>query len=383
MRKVTLSILTLFLVINFAFGLSITFAQNFNIFYRAQEKLSDLGFDPGPIDGKWGNKTEEAIKRFQKREGLRQTGQLDESTMKALGLVGEKPEKAPEIYDQGKQANQISDVPQNHDQPVTDTEKSALKELISLFFDKLYNLFVISFILFSIPVIIVLAINYLFFVKKQKLLMSISRDIMNELQELMSIIRKQTSLIYNELSLTSSFNRLIRSLEKHDEELSTLLYTLKEKAANLTSIRLQEEVASPQVIELDESVTIYNQILKKEAMPEEFISRFKPINVSMEESPELNQGIFANGEYKPRFRTNSVGRLLIIKHADPEQYFLFPSFDPFDLSPRITMNFEIIKTGYSIRSGSKLQEVGRSALCRRISEDQWELVQKGELYMQT
>jgi len=41
-----------------------------------QSALAKLGFDPGPIDGKPGRKTRNAIRRFQRKAGLRVTGKL-------------------------------------------------------------------------------------------------------------------------------------------------------------------------------------------------------------------------------------------------------------------------------------------------------------------
>lgn len=53
---------------------------------EAQEALKDRGFDPGPIDGLLGPNTEDAIREFQKAEGLTASGKLDEPTVKALDL---------------------------------------------------------------------------------------------------------------------------------------------------------------------------------------------------------------------------------------------------------------------------------------------------------
>ncbi|MCP4404461.1 MAG: transporter substrate-binding domain-containing protein [bacterium] len=51
-----------------------------------QERLTKLGYTPGPADGKWGKKTETALKQFQQDQGLAVTGKLDEETKKTLEL---------------------------------------------------------------------------------------------------------------------------------------------------------------------------------------------------------------------------------------------------------------------------------------------------------
>jgi peptidoglycan hydrolase-like protein with peptidoglycan-binding domain len=49
-----------------------------------QEALTELGYAPGPIDGKPGPKTREALKQFQKSAGLPATGVLDAETTQRL-----------------------------------------------------------------------------------------------------------------------------------------------------------------------------------------------------------------------------------------------------------------------------------------------------------
>ena len=60
---------------------------------QAQERLKEAGFDPGPIDGLLGEQTKQALREYQKAHGLRQTGQLDESTRASLMVqpMGESP----------------------------------------------------------------------------------------------------------------------------------------------------------------------------------------------------------------------------------------------------------------------------------------------------
>lgn len=52
-----------------------------------QRALQGRGFDPGPIDGRMGPRTRAALSRFQASSGLNPTGQVDQQTLAALGLV--------------------------------------------------------------------------------------------------------------------------------------------------------------------------------------------------------------------------------------------------------------------------------------------------------
>ncbi len=52
-----------------------------------QKKLAQLGYAVGKIDGKFGSKTEAAIRRFQKERGLRVDGLAGTQTIKELKLL--------------------------------------------------------------------------------------------------------------------------------------------------------------------------------------------------------------------------------------------------------------------------------------------------------
>jgi len=54
--------------------------------YQIQRKLKDQGYNPGPLDGIWGQKTEEAVKGFQRDNGLAPTGEIDQATKAQLDL---------------------------------------------------------------------------------------------------------------------------------------------------------------------------------------------------------------------------------------------------------------------------------------------------------
>ena len=50
-----------------------------------QQRLQDLGYDPGSVDGVAGARTQAALAAFQKDRGLRPTGRMDSVTREALG----------------------------------------------------------------------------------------------------------------------------------------------------------------------------------------------------------------------------------------------------------------------------------------------------------
>lgn len=53
---------------------------------RMQEKLRDAGYDVGPVDGKFGPKTEAALRAYQQAQGLRVDGRAGEDTFRAMGM---------------------------------------------------------------------------------------------------------------------------------------------------------------------------------------------------------------------------------------------------------------------------------------------------------
>lgn len=55
---------------------------------QIQKKLNDQGFNAGPVDGKFGPKTQAALRKFQQAQGFQATGQMDPQTMAALGIQG-------------------------------------------------------------------------------------------------------------------------------------------------------------------------------------------------------------------------------------------------------------------------------------------------------
>jgi peptidoglycan hydrolase-like protein with peptidoglycan-binding domain len=56
---------------------------------RVQERLSALGFDAGPVNGDFGEKTQAALAQFQLSRAIPAGGQLDEQTLDELGVSRE------------------------------------------------------------------------------------------------------------------------------------------------------------------------------------------------------------------------------------------------------------------------------------------------------
>jgi peptidoglycan hydrolase-like protein with peptidoglycan-binding domain len=52
----------------------------------AQQALKQKGYDVGSIDGQLGPSTEGALRQFQQKEGLPQSGNLDQETLSKLGV---------------------------------------------------------------------------------------------------------------------------------------------------------------------------------------------------------------------------------------------------------------------------------------------------------
>jgi len=55
---------------------------------QVQQALEKNGFRAGPIDGRWGQKTSDALKHFQQSKNIQANGQLDQQTLSDLGLNG-------------------------------------------------------------------------------------------------------------------------------------------------------------------------------------------------------------------------------------------------------------------------------------------------------
>jgi peptidoglycan hydrolase-like protein with peptidoglycan-binding domain len=53
---------------------------------QVQEALKNQGQNPGPIDGIMGPQTRQALRAFQSKNGLKQTGTLDAETTEKLNI---------------------------------------------------------------------------------------------------------------------------------------------------------------------------------------------------------------------------------------------------------------------------------------------------------
>lgn len=52
-----------------------------------QQALKDRGFAIGPVDGEMSPNTQEALRDFQRRNGLAATGELNQETLAALNIT--------------------------------------------------------------------------------------------------------------------------------------------------------------------------------------------------------------------------------------------------------------------------------------------------------
>lgn len=52
----------------------------------AQQALQQRGFNPGPIDGRWGPQTASAVEDFQRANNMQPTGRLDSQVLQALNV---------------------------------------------------------------------------------------------------------------------------------------------------------------------------------------------------------------------------------------------------------------------------------------------------------
>ncbi|RBM52054.1 hypothetical protein DLR65_01950, partial [Vibrio tarriae] len=73
---------------------------------EAQQILTDLGYEPGPVDGDYGRRTADAVKAFQRDAGITQDGWIDENLLSTLRRA--KAAYKPPVVSQPKPQSQVS-----------------------------------------------------------------------------------------------------------------------------------------------------------------------------------------------------------------------------------------------------------------------------------
>lgn len=76
---------------------------------KAQQALREQGFYYGAVDGSPGDETTQAVRRYQIRNGLAVTGQLNDETLKSIAKTGAAPN--PSAADDRRYANSPSPAP--------------------------------------------------------------------------------------------------------------------------------------------------------------------------------------------------------------------------------------------------------------------------------
>jgi peptidoglycan hydrolase-like protein with peptidoglycan-binding domain len=86
MRNVTTTILVIVSFIGILFLVETAQTYDSKV-YQLQKKLKDLGYDPSLPDGILGKKTKEALRHFQRDNGLPLTGKIDELIKAELSIL--------------------------------------------------------------------------------------------------------------------------------------------------------------------------------------------------------------------------------------------------------------------------------------------------------
>jgi len=74
-----------------------------------QTRLNNLGFDCGPIDGKWGPRSQAAMKLFQQLHGLKPTGLRDKESLDLLEKVHDQEYEAVEDREEEPEEDEFSE----------------------------------------------------------------------------------------------------------------------------------------------------------------------------------------------------------------------------------------------------------------------------------
>jgi peptidoglycan hydrolase-like protein with peptidoglycan-binding domain len=84
---------------------------------KVQEKLRELGFDAGPVNGDFGAKTQAALAQFQLSRTIPASGQLDDITLAELGVQREKLDAAQDATAGASVANDSAEKIPTREQP--------------------------------------------------------------------------------------------------------------------------------------------------------------------------------------------------------------------------------------------------------------------------
>ena len=109
--------------------------------FDAQTRLKSLGYDPGPIDAVWGNKTRKAVIEFQKDNQLPQTGELDRETIEKLFYFEKITASIPDSIKCTHWKNPLGEDIWRYDFDVTFSESQGVSATIY----KLYRVYVDRF----------------------------------------------------------------------------------------------------------------------------------------------------------------------------------------------------------------------------------------------
>ena len=88
---------------------------------EAQQLLTDLGYDPGPVDGAYGRRTAEAVKAFQRKAGVAQDGRIDENLLNMLRKA--KAEYKPQVASRPNPQAKASQQPRSNSSVMPITAK--------------------------------------------------------------------------------------------------------------------------------------------------------------------------------------------------------------------------------------------------------------------
>lgn len=86
---------------------------------EAQEKLQQEGHSPGAIDGQWSPQTQAAVKEFQREKNLQVTGELDQETLKELGVSADDPGMKDRTGQESQRDDQSTPQAQRQQDPTT------------------------------------------------------------------------------------------------------------------------------------------------------------------------------------------------------------------------------------------------------------------------